>query len=357
MNKNIENIIRDKIRNSGPINIEDYMNICSYNEDFGYYRRAEPIGIKGDFITAPEVSQMFGELLAIWLLDIWLSLGKIKINIIELGPGNGSLMSDIIRVAKKYPEFLNQISIYLFEVNQNLSSIQSQNIKYPYKNIESIDDLPIGTNFFIANEFFDAIPIRQFINIENNWHERLIGLNDESQLCLLHGNIENKLMGDFVSSDLNNHNLVYEISFQQEELFSKIINKIGNHGGILIFDYAKIIDGFGDTLQAISNHKYVSIFHKPGSTDLTAYVNYKRYIELAKKGQLNHYGPISQREFLLGMGIKERYNALKKNANNIQKDKLFRQLHRLLDNDKMGEIFKTIYFSNNQNTIPLPLKR
>jgi SAM-dependent MidA family methyltransferase len=174
MSKNLEDYIKEKIKIGGPINIESFMSISLNDKKQGYYIKSTPIGKDNDFITAPEVSQMFGELIAVWLLDTWNKIGKPKINIIELGPGNGFLMQDIIRVAKNFPIFLTNISLWVYEINEELSKKQEKNIEHNFKRIDSLEKLPNGINFIIANEFFDAIPIRQYIFDTESWYERLV---------------------------------------------------------------------------------------------------------------------------------------------------------------------------------------
>ena len=356
MDKNIETYIKEKIQTNGPINIEEFMSISLNDKNSGYYIKSSPIGKDSDFITAPEISQMFGELIAIWLLDAWDKSGRQKINIIELGPGNGLLMQDIVRVAKKFPIFFKKISLWLYDINESLSKIQDKNIEHKFERINSLEKLPNGINFIIANEFFDAIPIRQYIFDRGYWNERLIDVNKKGDFCL----IKRKLTANQMKNlDLPEYiypsSKVFETSPKQDKIFNLLIKNISLSGGLLIFDYAKIVDGFGDTLQAISNHQKKSIFFTPGKTDLTAHVNYHRYIQLAKNNDLSYYGPTKQSSFLEGMGIVNRYESLRKNASDKEKEILYRQFHRLMDSDKMGSLFKVIYFSNNKLTAPPPM--
>ena len=348
--------IKARIELEGPLLVSDYMSESLFHPEFGYYMTKDPLGKRGDFITAPEISQMFGELIAIWLLDAWDKIGKPKINIIELGPGNGLVMQDIVRVAKNFPVFLRNISLWLYEINEELSKKQEENIEYNFKRIESLEKLPTGINFIIANEFFDAIPIRQYIFDTESWYERLVDINTDGEFCIINKNLTSKELNSIgLLENSYQPNSIYEISPKQDKILKLLFKNIYINGGLLIFDYAKIIDGFGDTLQALSSHQKRSIFHNPGETDITAHVDYSRFIDIAKKSEISFYGPLAQNFFLEGMGIQNRYERLKENATDKQKEILYRQFHRLMDNDKMGSLFKALYFSNNKLTVPVSM--
>ena len=355
--KNLEEKIKKKIYQHGPITIEDYMSMCLQDEEYGYYKYKKPIGADGDFITAPEVSQMFGEMIALWLITTWQKIGKKKINIIELGPGNGYMMDDIQRVSKRFPDFYQSIKIWLYDSSKTLAVEQSRNIGNVFKRINTLEKLPNGINFFIANEFFDAIPIKQFIYKGSDWIERAIDIDDTGQFT--HSFLDTKneeltdldLLGYGLSEDI-----IYETSPKQDNILKIIFKSISKNGGLLIIDYAKITGGAGDTLQAISAHKKKSIFDDPGDTDLTCLIDMKRYIEIAKTMNINSFGPINQSDFLLSLGIHERYTMLKSNISDEHKSTLYRQYHRLIDSDKMGELFKVLYFSNNRSSVPEKMK-
>ena len=355
--RNLEEKIKDKIYQDGLITIEEYMTLCLQDEDFGYYKYKRPIGADRDFITAPEVSQMFGEMIAIWLITAWQNIGKQKINIIELGPGNGLMMNDIHRVSKKFPDFYKSINIWLYDTNETLKEEQSRNIDYNFKRVSTLKKMPDGINFFIANEFFDAIPIKQYIRDADNWKERAIDLDDLGQFTY---SVIDKQKGQSIDLDFQEHELnddkVYEISPKQDDILKIIFENISKNGGLLILDYAKIRGGGGDTMQAISAHKKRSIFYEPGKTDLTSLIDIKRYQEIARTMNINSFGPINQSDFLLSLGIFERYKILRLNASDEFKNKLDRQYHRLTDPDKMGKLFKVLYFSNNNSTVPEKMK-
>jgi len=354
--QNLEEKIVQKIKNQGPISVDEYMELCLSDEDFGYYINSKPIGKKDDFITSPEISQMFGELIAVWLIDLWLKIDKPKINIIELGPGNGFMMQDILRVSKNFNSFYSSIKIWLFEQSNVLSKIQRNNINHPFKHFSSLDELPNGINFIVANEFFDAIPIKQYQFNNNKFRERVVSIDQHNNLTFESIEINPDYQSNLdkeITSPRNGQ--LYEISPIQDIILEKIFSKIRINGGLLVIDYAKTNGSSGDTLQALSKHKKVSIFHKPGESDLTSHVDFNQYSYISKKNNIQSYGPITQRDFLIGLGIDQRYEILKENANDSQLDKLYRQYHRLIDKDKMGELFKVMYFSNNPKTVPISI--
>ncbi len=359
MNKkyqNLEEKIVQKIKSHGPISVDEYMELCLSDKDFGYYINSKPIGKNDDFITSPEISQMFGELIAVWLIDLWFKIDKPKINIIELGPGNGIMMQDILRVSKNFNDFYSSIKIWLYEQSNVLSKIQRENINHPFKHFSSLDDLPNGINFVVANEFFDAIPIKQYLFNNNKFRERVVSIDQQNNLTFEsievtsdHLSISNREI------EYPTNGQLYEISPMQDTMLEKIFSKIQNNGGLLVIDYAKTNGPSGDTLQALSKHKKVSIFHKPGESDLTSHIDFSRYSYISKKNNIQSYGPITQRDFLIGLGIDQRYQILRENSNDSQLDKLYRQYHRLIDKDKMGELFKVMYFSNNPKTVPITI--
>ncbi len=354
--KNLEDKIKQIIYQNGPLTIEDYMSICLQDEEDGYYKNKKPIGRDGDFITAPEISQMFGEMIGIWLITVLQNIGNQTINLIELGPGNGYMMNDIQSVSRKFPDFSSSIKIWLYDISNTFAEEQSRNIRYNYNRIDTLEELPVGINFFIANEFFDAIPIKQFIHKDGDWKERAVDVDESGELS--YSTIDKpRYLNEFDSTKHKlEDGLIHEISPKQDDIFKKILKNISRNGGLLIIDYAKVNGGAGDTLQAISKHKKKSIFYQPGDCDLTSLIDTNRFTEIAKAMNVGSFGPINQNDFLLSLGIFERYEMLKSKANNTNKDILYRQYHRLIDSDKMGELFKVLYFTNNKFTVPERMK-
>jgi NADH dehydrogenase [ubiquinone] 1 alpha subcomplex assembly factor 7 len=354
MSKELKIKISNVIKISGPITIERYMAYCLYDSEYGYYINSNPIGSSGDFITAPEISQMFGEIIGLWIFDGWKKLNN-NISMVELGPGKGTLMSDILRVTSKFPEFIDQTKLYSLESNDKLFKEQKKNIKLKLTRIEDIDEIPDIPSIIIANEFFDALPIRQFISDDYRWYERLVDINKQEEFFLT-----TKIISNYdalkIKLPLKGRNSnIYEYSSYQKNIFLALCKKIKKNNGImLIIDYAKIKDGYGDTLQAMSKHKFTSIFNNPGNDDITSYVNFHSFSEVCKDLDVSYYGPMEMGEFLLKLGINERAQSLIKNNPKLDPDIILKQLHKLIDKEEMGSIFKVIAItsSNIQNIEP-----
>lgn len=321
--------LRHLIKEKGPISVADYMAYCLGAPEHGYYRKKDPLGKEGDFITAPEISQVFGEVIGAWLIDQWIRLGKPNpFILLEAGPGRGTLMADILRIAKAVPEFLDSMQLYLLEQNQALRAKQAEKLSvYNPKWIEdiSIPDLPL---FFIANEFFDAMPLTQYVKTGNEWVERRIGLNKEDEFIFIPA-----------SGDILERNLTSETAIHQ------LAEHIKKHAGVaLIIDYGYTRPQLGDTLQAVQSHQKVSIFHQPGLSDLTFHVDFGALEEAAGKQGVNLCPILSQGEFLKNFGIETRTQKLMEKATPQQAELLKSGTQRLIDPKQMGELFKVLIF-------------
>jgi len=355
MSKKLKIKISNEIKANGPISIERYMEHCLYDSEHGYYINSNPIGASGDFITAPEVSQMFGELIGLWVFSSWKKLNHKKISIIELGPGKGTLMSDVLRVTGKFHDFIHQTKLYSLETNDRLFEEQKKNIKSKFTRLKNINQIPNNPSIIIANEFFDALPIRQFISDDFKWYERLVDTNEQGDFFLT-----TKIISNYDSLKIklplkHCNSEIYEYSDYQKNTFLALSNKIKKNNGImLIIDYAKIKNGYGDTLQAMSKHKFTSIFNNPGDDDITSYVNFNSFKKMCNDLDISYYGPMNMRDFLLKLGIRERAESLIKNNPDQDSNIIIRQLHKLIDNDEMGSIFKVIAITSNdiQNIEP-----
>lgn len=331
--------IRELIdKNQGSISISDFINAALYHEKYGYYMNKTPLGRDGDFITAPEISQLFGEIIAVWIMHTWEKLGKpSKFSLVELGPGKGTLIRDIVRVTQKYKGFFDSMSIHLVEISPVLRDIQKQtlgDIEVSWN--ENIDNLPECPTIFLANEFFDALPINQFVYCDGQWHENRIAKQDDSGLpvsfqCVT---LESKqdLNGEFFDG------AIVEICQAGIEMLKKIEKKVHqNKGAALIIDYGYIYPSYRSTLQSIKQHKYANFLENVGSNDITALVNFQA---LKDSLQYANCEILTQREFLYSFGIKERTQALMKSANEAQKNRIFSEFLRLTEN--MGTLFKVM---------------
>ena len=334
------NILREKIHNliieNGPISIASFMEISLSDKKYGYYRKKMPLGSKGDFVTSPDISQIFGEVIGIWILDIWLKLKEpSNFQIVDLGGGRGTLLKDISRVLK------NKVSNFVYiDINEELIELQKKSLEIA-SHFESIDDIPKMPTIFIGNEFLDTFPMHQFIKRNNYWREICVN-SDGKKLFFSYESTE-------LSKKLTSHNLlnlkqgsIIEINFKIREIINKISNFIkDNSGAAIFFDYG-YIDGYGDSFQGIRDNKSINPLNDPGFVDLTSHVNFKDIKLQAKKNNINFYGPKTQSLFLEEMGALQRLKILEKNASDHQKSDLRIGLNRLMSSSEMGNIFKVV---------------
>ena len=318
----LKGIIEAEIAAQGPMRLDRYMDLCLSHPEHGYYMRQQPFGTAGDFTTAPEISQMFGELIGLWLVHMWQTSGAPKrFTLLELGPGRGTLMADILRVARLSPAFLEAAEVCLLETSPRLRNVQRAALG-DVRHIERLEDLPAAPIFAIANEFFDALPIRQFVKNDFGWQERLIGAGLAWQLAdtLPHPEL------DAAFPALETGRIV-EVNAAAQAISGALTKHITSHGGAaLIIDYGDF-DGVGDTFQALRAHKTVDVFTHLGEADLTAHLRFK---DLVQNGVA--HGFTTQGAFLHALGIAARAEALKDTE----------ALHRLTDAREMGELFKVL---------------
>lgn len=299
-----------------------------------YYAGADPFGKQGDFITAPEISQMFGEMIGVWITDIWLQTGSPAINIIEFGPGRGTLMSDILRVtSKSIPA-----EIYLIETSQNLINTQKQMLsEYTVNWVDSLSDIETQKpSIILGNEFLDALPIEQLMRTDKGWQMRMVEEGGYSWKPA------EKELTELLPPKTES-NVIYEISPARIDFIKTCEEHINNCGGAGLFiDYGYTRSHHGDTLQAIKNHEYVDVIENAGKADITSHVDFDaltREIELPK--HINN-----QRLFLQSLGIEQRATILSK-----QKD-VSADLNRLVSHKEMGDLFKVLCFYKGEDIKP-----
>jgi len=337
------------IESEGPISLELFMTLALGHPLYGYYRSHEPIGAAGDFITAPEVHQMFGELIGLWAVEMWRLIGEpAPFNFIELGPGRGTLMADALRAAKLCPAFLDAMSLHLVETNEPLRQRQAQALPGFAERItwhDSIDDLPSGPAIIIANEFFDALPVRHYSGVGGHWHERLVGLDAEGRLAFgVAPEPEPSLAMTAKPGAL------LEIGLQAQAVMMKLGSRLAaEKGALLMLDYGADVLHHGDTLQALRRHEFVDPLSEPGETDLTVHVAFRALALAARRAGATVYGPVTQGAFLTRLGIFERAEQLARNANDDQRAALDHALDRLARpgpaqgaHASMAEVFKVL---------------
>ena len=311
--------------NGGSISMEQFIECALYHEKYGYYIKNNPIGVQGDFITAPEISQLFAETIAVWVILKWEELGKPKrFTLVELGPGQGTMMSDILRVTKRY--FPRNVDVYLMEISHTLRDVQEKVLfQYDINWFNHIQKLPNQPTIIVANEFFDAIPIRQYV-YKNGWDELHLDKNLDYIL---------KPADDFSSEHHVKQGAIIEKNVEGEKIFCDIKKHIDkNGGGILIIDYGYVQKPYSSTLQAVKDHKHHYVLKNIGDADITAHVDFSMFVGC---------NITTQAEFLHMYGLKERAGQLLKQAGNRQAQNIMSSLHRLTNVTEMGNLFKVAY--------------
>jgi len=358
--------ITNRIKSEGPMSVAEYMGLCLLDPKHGYYPTRDPLGSDGDFITAPEISQMFGEVLGIWAIQTWKDMGcPGGLSLIEYGPGRGIMMSDILRAARLAPEFLDNVSVYFIEASAALEAVQAKTLAdspVPVSWVESLDDVPFGPTIIIGNEYLDCLPIKQFIQTDRfagaqGFHERLVTIDpDNGELAFgIAPEPISVLAAKALPSahkDAKNDDLL-EICPAAQQLLNSLVERFQSSPGRALFiDYGPEVTEFGDSLQALKRHKKVDVFSDPGNTDLTARVDFAALGEFSAALQLSCTAPVSQNEFLSKLGIEMRAAALAK-AKPDSKAVIARQLERLTGEDQMGSLFKAMCFQSVGLNVPL----
>ena len=348
----LESQIKKMIDMFGPMDLGTYMQMCLTDHKEGYYIKRSPIGKDGDFITAPEISQMFGELLGAWIGDLWQRAEKPSFTLLECGPGRGTLMLDILRVSEKFDGFADAADIYLLEMSpvlrkQQKNALDSKKITW----VEDLRDIPTSKPIIcIANEFLDALPIRQLVKDKKGWMERAIIHNDKDpqELSFDLRPAEHDLLQFLPEHGREcEEGEMYEISPDRMNWLLFFSQLIKDATGIALFiDYGYDQVARGDTFQAVKDHSYADPLKDPGASDLTAHVDFSQIAYAAEQTYLSSYGPVYQGEFLKKLGIEERARILKKNADNSARLKLDGELGRLTSSDQMGELFKVMAIAN-----------
>ena len=346
----LEEVIIKKITKNGPISLEKFMELCLYDKFLGYYSNKNPLGTQGDYITSPEISQMFGELIGLWLLQVWYDQNlPNKFNLVELGPGNGTLMKDILRATSIDPRFEKSAKISLIEKSRVLQLRQSKKLIshkiYWPKNLKKIEDLPL---FIIGNEFFDALPIRQFKKDNKGWLEKYIYINKKSKLdFLFKKNLKKTSIVDFPKNFKNG--TIFEKSEMSLNYIKEISKKIEAFGGVGLFiDYGHFGTS-GDSLQAILNHKFSNPLENLGKSDLSSNVNFQELSQEACKKKIRVAKIKTQGDFLKSLGIEFRCSELKVKLNRTERRNLDISMNRLIDNAQMGTTFKVLGFTNSDS--------
>jgi len=345
------NLLEKLIYKKKIIPLDKFIDIALYNKQLGYYQNKKIFSRDGDFITSPFISSIFSEMISIWIVSYWIYLKKPKkINILELGPGNGLMINQIINSLKKIKTFDANFNIYLHEKSESLIKVQKENLNN-FKNIvwiKNINKIKQYPTIIIANEFFDAFPIKQFFKINNNWHEQCISFKDNIKKIIYFKNkINNNILKKYSKFFNINKSKIIEYPVKIENYLnsiSKIIKK--NNGIFLTFDY-----GYSDivgknTLRAIKKHKIVDLLKEYTDCDITFDINFNILKNIFKKNNVRFIGAVSQNFFLQKLGIMERASQIVKKQNVIDSKNLILSINKLINPKEMGNTFKALAFCN-----------
>jgi NADH dehydrogenase [ubiquinone] 1 alpha subcomplex assembly factor 7 len=348
-----------RIAESGPLSIEAFMQACLSDAASGAYASRQPIGGAGDFITAPEISQIFGELLGLWAVALWQSMGEPRaVTVAELGPGRGTSMADALRAWHGVPKFLDAVSVALIEISPVMVEAQRNTLREapaPLRWYARLDELPDGPLIVLANEFIDALPIRQFVRRGGAWHERLVANDGRGGFCFTEG--ETVTLGNR-AGDLPDQAPDGSILETRPAVWT-LLRELASRAALaplafLIIDYGHVESGFGDTLQAVRGHRFAVTLADPGSADLSAHVDFADLKRQASTVGLAPYGPMAQGEFLLKLGLGERRNRLLQRATPVQAEAIASGASRLVDPKQMGVLFKVLALTNAGLAPPPP---
>ena len=323
---------------------EFFFNVL-YDKKIGYYTAKNPFGKKGDFVTAPNISNLFSEMIAIWIISTWEIFGKPKkINIVELGPGDGGLMKVLVNVFKNFPEFNAAKKIYLFEISGHLKKVQKENIKYDQiKWVNNFKKIKKGPVIFFGNEFFDAMPIKQFIKSKNFLFEKYFTLGKNYKIKEIFKKASAKNIENVKSYKTLKNQKFIEFPKLGFKKLQQIIKKISSlNGCLLMIDYGYQKPNNQNTMQSVMGHKKNNIFKNLGKADVTSHVNFNLLQEFFLKNNLNVKKTISQEKFLKNMGIVERAEIIAKKMKFSDQTNLYLRLKRLLSPKLMGNLFKVI---------------
>jgi NADH dehydrogenase [ubiquinone] 1 alpha subcomplex assembly factor 7 len=344
----LESEIRRLIAVAGPMPVAEYMRLCLTHPQYGYYLTRDSIGADGDFVTAPEISQMFGELIGLWMAAVWQQMGAPEnVRIVELGPGRGTLMSDALRAAKIVKDFHAAIVLHLVEISPKLQELQRQRLQgfdMPMQWHAAFAELPGGPCIIVANEFIDALPIHQAVKQADGWHERLVDIAADGNLVMSAARDPLPHFNATLPRELRQspENSIYE--WRPDTIAIDIGSRVRGDGAALIIDYGHAARGLGETLQAVAGHSFADPLRAPGRADLTAHLDFMALAQSAEVMGGRIHGPIAQRDFLRRLGIDKRASTLKASALPEKAAEIDQALSRLTASGPggMGELFKAL---------------
>jgi NADH dehydrogenase [ubiquinone] 1 alpha subcomplex assembly factor 7 len=349
--------IHKLIQSSGPMPVWRYMKLCLTHPEHGYYVSRDPLGREGDFTTAPEVSQMFGELLGLWTASVWKAIGSPPtLNLVELGPGRGTMMADALRAVRVLPPLYQSIHIHLVEVNPVLREKQRATLSGA-RNVtwhDHIDEVPDGPSVILANEYFDVLPIHQVVRREAGWHERVVNLDDDGKLYFSALDEPIPRFEVLLPPLVRAAPVGAVFEWRPDNEMMKIATGVRDQGAAaLIIDYGHLRSDAGDTFQAIARHSFADPLKNPGQADVTAHVDFQALARAAEDVGARVHGPVTQGEFLKRLGIETRAVTLMgKTTPEVSAD-ISAALKRLTDSGRgsMGSMFKVLAVTESDLTM------
>ena len=345
--RSLSDKIAHRIRSEGPLPVAAYTAIALYDPDLGYYATRQPIGAGGDFVTAPELSQIFGEAIGFWCALIWQQIGRPDpVTLVELGPGSGALAADLLRAAAALPEFRRAIRLHLVEQSPILRIEQQRRLAMAAPDWHGrIEDVPEGPLILVANEFLDALPIRQLVRGARDWCERMVALDPEGRFAFVNGP-ESPALSLIVPEalrDMAPAGAVFEICPPALALAALLGARLERATGAALFiDYGRFPSATGSSLRAVRDHQPAEALDAPGTADLSADVDFGAFAQIAGGAGAEVHGPVPQRRFLEHLGARQRLAVLSARATPAQRQRLESGLHRLLDPKQMGASFKAM---------------
>ena len=334
------------------ISLDKFIDKSLYDKNNGYYMNKNPFGKNGDFITSPNISILFSEIIAIWCISFWENLGRPKkINIIEMGGGNGEMMYQIISVFQRFNKFFKSSKCFIFEKSEFLKKIQKKKINsFKVSWINSLNHLKNGPNIFLANEFFDALPIKQFNKKKKIWFEKKIKILSKYDFELVDKPTNINKLEKKIGINLKKNQKIIEFSpltYKYLNTISKKINAFG--GGLLIIDYGYLEKEMKNSLQSVYKHRFNNILKNFSKADITYNISFDLLKKISKKLKLKVAGLTTQKKFLTNMGIVQRANILANNLKFSEKANIYYRLNRLIDNKSMGDLFKVMLITKKNN--------
>jgi NADH dehydrogenase [ubiquinone] 1 alpha subcomplex assembly factor 7 len=356
----LEAEIRRRIDSAGSLPVAQFMALCLTHPEHGYYSKGAPIGARGDFITAPEISQMFGELIGLWAAAAWCVMGSPEnVRLVELGPGHGTMMVDVLRAAKAMPAFRAAIVLHMVEVSPLLQRLQRQALiatDVPVSWHGSLEEVPGGPLIILANEFIDALPVHQAVMCADGWHERVVKVGEDGKLHFSIDRDPIPLFDEFLPGDMQQAKIGEIFEWRTDKIALETGRRVAKSDGVaLIIDYGHARSALGDTLQAVSGHEFADPLLAPGSVDLTAHVDFQALAQAAEGMGARLHGPTTQGKFLRRIGIAQRAAALRAGAPPDYASTINAALERLTSEDRtgMGRLIKVIAFSSPKiNALP-----